>query len=157
MHDREARNDFWSKEGNYIYRHHVEPVVKLHVLKEESFPIFLKDIGLTRSTNTDLDVMQEKRIDDQQNVDANRSLSDSWTGFTNFTPLKEEPPRGYMRSGERLARFQTTTRPDHVCGPKYGPKLGKPLRIEKNKYGKTRSQKLDNARRLKRTYFIDPG
>ena len=27
--DREARNDFWSIEGNYIYRHHVEPRFQL--------------------------------------------------------------------------------------------------------------------------------
>ena len=35
--DREARNDFWSIEGNYIYRHHVEPRAKINVLTEESF------------------------------------------------------------------------------------------------------------------------
>ena len=29
-------------------------------------------------------------------------LSDSWTGFTQFTLLVEEPPDGYMWSGERL-------------------------------------------------------
>ena len=33
--DSEARNDFWSIEGNYICRHHVEPRVNLYVLKEE--------------------------------------------------------------------------------------------------------------------------
>ena len=33
--------------------------------------------------------MQEKRIDDYWNVDTNRSLSDSWKGFTKFTLLKE--------------------------------------------------------------------
>ena len=27
----ETRNDFWSISGNYIYHHHVEPRVKLHV------------------------------------------------------------------------------------------------------------------------------
>ena len=36
MDDTDARNDFWSIEGNwYIYRHHVEPRVQLHVPKEE--------------------------------------------------------------------------------------------------------------------------
>ena len=29
--DAEARNDFWSIEGDFIYRHHVEPRVQLHV------------------------------------------------------------------------------------------------------------------------------
>ena len=39
MADREAHIDFRSIEGNYIYRHHVEPRVQLHVPKEETFPI----------------------------------------------------------------------------------------------------------------------
>ena len=30
----EARNDFWTIAGNYIYRHHVEPRVELYVPKE---------------------------------------------------------------------------------------------------------------------------
>ena len=46
-----------------------------------------------------LDVLQEKRVDDHWNVDANRSLSDSWKGFTKFTLLKEKSPKVYMWSG----------------------------------------------------------
>ena len=41
-----------------------------------------------------------------------------------------------------------------VARKKYGQKLVKPLRIEKNKNGK-RKPKLDNARRLNGIYFID--
>ena len=40
----EAMNDFWSMSGNFIYRHHVEPRVKLYSPREESFPIPLKCI-----------------------------------------------------------------------------------------------------------------
>ena len=36
--DRGHHRDFWPIEGNYIYRHHVEPKVKLCVPEEESFP-----------------------------------------------------------------------------------------------------------------------
>ena len=43
-HDGEAINDFWSMSGNFIYRHHVEPRVKLYSPREESFPIPLKYI-----------------------------------------------------------------------------------------------------------------
>ena len=39
----EAINDFWSMSGNFIYRHHVEPRVKLYSPREESFPIPLKN------------------------------------------------------------------------------------------------------------------
>ena len=50
--DGEARNDFWSVSGNYIYRHHVQPKVKLYVRREESFPIPLRYIDVTRATST---------------------------------------------------------------------------------------------------------
>ena len=90
------RNDFWSIQGDSIYRHHIEPRVQLYVPNEESFPISLKYIDVIRSTHTDLDVAQEKRIDDNWNVEENRSLSDSWTGFTRITLLHETPPFGYI-------------------------------------------------------------
>ena len=60
MHDGEARNDFWSISGNFINRHHVEPRVKLYVPREESFPIPLKYIDVTRTTATSLDAMLKK-------------------------------------------------------------------------------------------------
>ena len=60
----EARNDFWSMSGNFIYRHHVEPRHKLYSSREESFPTPLKYIDVSRTTHKNLDVMQESRIDD---------------------------------------------------------------------------------------------
>ena len=60
----EAINDFWSMSGNFMYRHHVEPRVKLYSPREESFPIPLKYTDVTRTTHTNLDVKQERRIDD---------------------------------------------------------------------------------------------
>ena len=79
-------------------------------------------MDVTKATHTDLDVMQEKRIDDYSNVDATRSLSDS---------------KGYMWSC--LRTFKQL--PDLIsCGLKDGAKFGKPLRIEKNKNGKTKNQ-----------------
>ena len=65
----EAMNDFWSMSGSFIYRHHVEPRVTLYSPREESFPIPLKYIDVTRTTHTNLDVKQEKRIDDFWNID----------------------------------------------------------------------------------------
>ena len=78
----EAMNDFWSMSGSFIYRHHVEPRVALYSPREESFPIPLKYIDVTRTTHTNLDVKLEKRIDDCWNIDGSRDLSDPWTGFT---------------------------------------------------------------------------
>ena len=48
----EAINDFWSMSGSFKNRHHVEPSVKLYSPREESFPIPLKYIGVSRATHT---------------------------------------------------------------------------------------------------------
>ena len=98
----EAMNDSWSMSGSFIYRHHVEPRVKLYSPREESFPIPLKYIDVTRTTHTNLDVKQEKRIDDYWNIDGSRDLSDPWTSFTQFTLLHEKAPDGYMWSGGEI-------------------------------------------------------
>ena len=89
--DGEARNDFRSISGNYIYRHHVEPTAKLYMPKEESFPIPMKYIDVTRTTHTSLDVLLEKNIGDYWNMHGERELSDAWTGFTRFVLLNERP------------------------------------------------------------------
>ena len=81
----EAINEFWSMSGNFKNRHHVEPRVKLYSPREESFPVPLKYIDVSRATHTNLDVKLEKRIDDYWNIDGSRDLSDPWTGFTQFT------------------------------------------------------------------------
>ena len=40
--DEEIPEDFWSIQGNFIYRHHIDPRIQLYVPREESFPIPLK-------------------------------------------------------------------------------------------------------------------
>ena len=97
----EAIHDFRSMSGNFIYRHHVEPRVKLYSPREESFPVPLKYIDVSRTTHTNLDVKQEKRINDYWNIDGSRDLSDPWTGFTQFTLLEEKASkRIYVVRGE---------------------------------------------------------
>ena len=125
----DARNDFWSMSGNFIYRHHVEPRVKLYSPREKSFPIPLKHIDVSRTTHTNLDVMQESRIDHYWNVDGSRDLSDPWTGFTQFTFLEEESPDGYIWSGRRLKRKQFTSRPDHLW-PELWIKMGRNAKLK---------------------------
>ena len=115
--------------GNFIYRHHVEPRVKLYSPREESFPIPLKYIDVSRTVHTNLDVKQEKRTDDYWNTYGPRDLSDPWTGFTQFTLLDEKPPNGYMWSGWRLTRKQLTSRPDHLW-PERWEKIGKECQAE---------------------------
>ena len=151
----EAIHDFWSMSGSFIYRHHVEPRVKLYSPREESFPIPLKYIDVTRTTHTNLDVKQEKRIDDYWNIDGSRDLSDPWTGFTQFTLLEEEAPDGYMWSRGRLTRKQLTSRQDHLW-PELWKSMGKHAKLkEKQKWSEERIH-LENARKLRGIYFIDP-
>ena len=151
----EAMNDFWSMSGNFIYRHHVEPRVKLYPPREESFPIPLKYIDVSRTTHTNLDIMQERRIDDFWNIDGSRDLSDSCTGFTQFTLLEDKLPDGYMWSGRRLTKRQVTSRPDHLW-PELWTKLGRNAKLKEKHKWSNEKPKLDNARRLRGIYFIDP-
>ena len=152
---REAINDLWSMSGNFIHRHHVEPRVKLYSPREESFPIPLKYIDVSRTTRTNLDVKQEKRIDEYWNIDWSRDLSDSWTGFTQFTPLEEKLPEGYMWSGWRLTRKQLTSRPDHLW-PELWTKKGRNAKLKEKQKCSNEKPKLGNASGLRGIYFIDP-
>ena len=145
----EAINDFWSMSGNFICRHHVEPRVKRHSSREESFPIPLKYIDVSRTTHTNLDVMQESRIDGP------RDLSDPWTGFTQFTLLDEKAPDGYTWSGERSTRKQLTSRPDHLW-PELWKSMGKHAKLKEKQKWSEEKLHLENARKLRGIYFIDP-
>ena len=153
-HAGKANYDFWSMSWNIIYRHHVEPRVKLYSPREESLPVPLKYIDVSRTTHTNLDVKQEKRIDDYWNIDWSRDLSASWTGFTQFIPFEEKPPDGYLWVGWRLTRKQRTSSPDHLC-PELWTKLGRNAQQKIQKWSHEKP-KLDNTSRLRGIYFIDP-
>ena len=148
-------NDFWSMSGNFVHRHHVEPRVKLYSPREESFPIPLKYIDVSRTTHTNLDVKQEKRIDDYWNIDGSRDLSDPWTGITQFTLLDEKAPDGNMWSGGRLTRKQLTSRPDHLW-PELWKSMGKHAKLKEKQKWSEEKLHLENARKLRGIYFIDP-
>ena len=139
----EAINDFWSMSGNFMYRHHVEPRVKLYSPREEKFPIPLKYIEESRTTRTNLDVKQEKRIDDYWNIGGSRDLSDPWTGFTQFTLLEEKPPEGYVWSGERLTRKQLTSRPE------IWKTMGKNAKLKEKQKWSNEKLHLEDARKLR--------
>ena len=100
---------------------------------------------VSRTTHTNLDVKQEKRIDDYWNIDGSRDLSDPWTGFTQFTLLEEKAPDGKMWSGERLTRKQLTSRPE-----------GKHAKLKEKQKWSNEKLHLENAQKLRGIYFIDP-
>ena len=134
--------------GNFIYRHHVEPRVKLYSPREESFPVPLKYIDVSRTPHTHLDVKKEKRIDDYWNIDGSRDLSDPWIGFTQFTLLEEKLPNGCMWSGERLTRKQLTSRPGHLW-PEIWKTMGKNAKLKERQQWSHEKLHFDNARKLR--------
>ena len=118
---------------NYINRHHDESRVRIFVPKEESFPIPLTYIAVTKATHTNLDVLQETRVTDYWNVDGDRTFSDPWKGFTKFTLLTEKPPKGYMRPGRDSQKFELLL--DLIfCGLKCGQECQKSFRQEKEEW-----------------------
>ena len=131
------------------------PRVKLYSPREESFPIPLKYIDVSRTTHTNLDVKQEKRIDDYWNIDGSRDLSDPLSGFTQFTLLDEKAPDGYTWSGGRLTRKQLTSRPDHLR-PELWKSMGKHAKLKEKQKWSDEKLHLENARKLQGIYFIDP-
>ena len=137
-----------------MYRHHVEPRVKLYSPREESFPIPLKYIDVSRTTHTNLDVEQERRIDDCWNIDGSRDLSDSWTGFTQFTLLEEKPPDGYMWSGGETDKKSADIQA-RLFMARTLDEIGKKCQAEEKHKWAIEKPKLDNARRLRGIYFID--
>ena len=72
-----------------------------------------------------------------------------------FTLLKEKPPKGYMWSRKRLTKIKTTTRPDHVW-PEVWTKIGKAAQNRERQEWAKEKPKLDNARKMRGSYFIDP-
>ena len=60
-----------------------------------------------------------------------------------------------MWSGERLTRTQLTSRPDHVW-PELWTKLGRNAQLKETQKWSHAKPKLDNARKLRGNYIIDP-
>ena len=150
----EAMHDFWSMSGSFIYRHHVEPRVELYSPREESFPIPLKYIDVTRTTHTNLDVKQEKRIDDYWNIEALQTCLILGQVSHNLLYSTKKLLTDILGPG-RLTRKQLTSRPDHLW-PELWKSMGKNAKLkEKQKWSEEKIH-LDNARKLRGIYFIDP-
>ena len=75
--------------------------------------------------------------------------------FTQFTLWSEKPPEGEIWSGGRLTKRQATSRPDHLW-PELWTKLGRNANLREKHEWAIEKPKLDNSRRLRGSYFIDP-
>ena len=79
-------------------------------------PIPLKYFDVSRTAHTNLDVEEEKRIDDYWNIGGSRDLSDSWTSFAQFTLIERKTSRtNFCGSGERSStKNSLTSKPNHL-------------------------------------------
>ena len=83
-------------------------------------------------------------------------LSDSWTGFTQFTSVRRRSLRKDTRGpGERLTKRQSTSRPDHLW-PEIWRSMSRNSKVKEKRNWASERPKLENARRLRGIYFIDP-
>ena len=86
---------------------------------------------------------------------SSKHLSDSWREFTKFTLLKKKLPRGYVWSGRDWQTFRRL--PDQIfIWPEEWTKIGKAIHNREKQDWEKENQKLDNARKLRGLYFIDP-
>ena len=98
-----------------FYRHQNELRVELHVPIEETFPNPLKYIDVTRTTYTNLDVIQESRVDNYWNVDVDRIVSDlifvAWKLVKHVKSMSKacQKQRKRRRSRNGLLKSQRST------------------------------------------------
>ena len=79
-------------------------------------------------------------------------MSDARTGFTRFVVLNWKPPDGYR---ERLTRKQTTSRRDTLW-PEMRKHMSDALKRKEKQKWAIEKPMLNNARKLRVIYFIDP-
>ena len=84
----------------------------------------------------------------------NCQIRGPWTGLTRFTKLSEKPPDSTWCGG-RLTRKQTTSRPDKLWPEIWKDMSDASKRKEKRKWA-IEKPKLENVRRLRDIFFIDP-
>ena len=134
--------------------HHNEPRVQLYVPKEETFLIPLKYIDVTRSTHTDLDVMQETTYWRLLECRFKQTLFRFVERIHEIHSIERNTSQGFLWSWRRLTKVRTTTRPDHTW-PEVWAKIGEAAQNREKHEWNNEKPKVDNARRLRGIYFID--
>ena len=123
-----------------IYRHHNEPGVQLFVPKEETFPIPLKYIDVTRSILTLIWTSCKRNVSKVIGMSIRTEVCQIRGQVSRSLPhWMKNLSRDTCGPGRDWQKFKRL--PNQIMyGQKYGSKLVKPLRIEKNKNGRTRWQ-----------------
>ena len=126
------------------------------LLTERGITPYSTEIHWRIQTHTNLDVKQERRIDDCWNIDGSRDLSDLflWTDSTQFTLLEEKPRDGYVWSGWRLTRKQLTSKPDNLWSEIWKT-MGKKSKLKEKQKWSNEKLHVENAQKLRGICFID--
>ena len=87
-------------------------------------------------------------------MDGENELSDARKGFTRSILLNERPPDGFSWSERRLARKQTTSRPDNVWLDRW-KHMSDAANMKAKQRWAIEKPKFDNARQLRGIFFIE--
>ena len=104
-----AAQDFWTIRHDVLIRTHRAPRVKMFSLSEDTCPVPLRYVDVMRRTETDLEDLAERQIDDYwigTDTPKTRDLSNSWVGKTTFFLLRPNPGPKHMWQGNRLTQIQ---------------------------------------------------
>ena len=82
--------------------------------------------------------MREKNINDYWHVDGDREWSDTWTGFTRFSLLNEEPPGGSTWSGRDWQENKRLPG-QPLCGQRFGKIWPMHSNVKSSKSGLSRN------------------
>ena len=150
----EAINDFWSMAGSFIYRHHVEPRVKLYSPREESFPIPLNTLTYPELL---IRIWMSSKRNASMIIGISMALETCLIlGQVSHNLLySKKLPTDICGPVWRLTRKQLTSGPDHLW-PELWKSMGKHAKLKENQKWPDEKLHLENARKLRGIYFIDP-
>ena len=151
----EAINDFWSMSGSFIYRHHVEPRVKLYSPREESFPVPLKYIDPSITTLNEFGCYARE---------THRWLLE-YRWIKRFVWFLDKFHSVYSIRRDTSRRIYVVREETHKTAGNIQAKsflartlekLGRNAKLKEKQKWSNEKPKLDNARRLRGISFTDP-
>ena len=154
--DEEIPEDSWSIQGNFIYRHHIEPRIQLYVPERRITPYSTENtlmssgqlIRFGRSTRK----MNWWLLECRRKQKSVRFVD----GFQKIYVIeRNSSEKGYMWSRRRLTKIQTTSRPDHTW-PDAWIRIGKAGQRREKQEWAIEKPKLEYARNLRGIHSIDP-
>ena len=155
LYEGEARNDFWSISGTFIYRHHVEASSQTVRADWRILPYSTEIHWRYQSYKYIIGCNCGENIDDNWNVDEieNCQIRGQVSQGSRCWMKKH---RVDIHSPGRDWR-ESKRHPDlTLCGLRFGKKSQKRRSEEKSKSGLSKKINLENARKLLGIYFIDP-